>query len=121
MASALAVQCVGLESAFTVRGSDSTFSEVKDFVYTLFSCLHNVCMFALCVPGVCRGQKKALNLLEPKLWAVVSHCVRDKSWVEKGGSVVRNSRSYKGPTLMLCTQGGRKKIKKKFVVFSLYI
>ena len=33
------------------------------------------CMYAMCVPGACRGQKKALDLLELELRMVVSHHV----------------------------------------------
>lgn len=34
-------------------------------------CLH-VCLFAICVPGPCGGQKKASDLLEQELQAAVS-------------------------------------------------
>lgn len=33
------------------------------------------CMYTTCVVGTCRGQKRALNPIEVKLWMIVSHHV----------------------------------------------
>lgn len=72
-------------------------------------------IMCVCSPCMClvsakvrRRHRISWNQSYGRLWATVWEM---KSWAEKGGSVVRNSRSHKGPTLMLCTQGGRKKIK----------
>jgi hypothetical protein len=35
----------------------------------------HVCMCTTCVPGACRGQKRALHLLDLELWMVVGHHV----------------------------------------------
>lgn len=38
------------------------------FVRNLPACMH-VCMFAICMPGVCGSKKRASNCFELKLWS----------------------------------------------------